>query len=49
MGLLQQGYIHTVLDMKADLKTVEEVKSDLPLPEQPPVAFGLQLRRCAHC
>lgn len=34
----QQGYIPTVVDMKADPKTVDEVKANLPLPEQPPVA-----------
>merc|ERR1712029_22245 len=34
----QQGYIPTVVDMKADPKQVDEVKSNLPLPEQPPVA-----------
>jgi hypothetical protein len=34
----QQGYAPTTTDMKADPKTVDDVKSNLPLPEQPPVA-----------
>lgn len=34
----QQGYAPTVTDMKADPATVDHVKSNLPLPEQPPVA-----------
>ncbi|KAJ8119125.1 hypothetical protein OPT61_g1 [Boeremia exigua] len=34
----QQGYAPTAVDMKANPSTVDEVKSNLPLPEQPPVA-----------
>lgn len=34
----QQGYAPTTTDMKANPATVDEVKSNLPLPEQPPVA-----------
>ena len=34
----QQGYIPTVVDMKADPKQVDEVQANLPLPEQPPTA-----------
>ena len=34
----QQGYAPTTTDMKANPSTVDKVKSNLPLPEQPPVA-----------
>jgi hypothetical protein len=34
----QQGYAPTTVDMKANPQVVDEVKSNLPLPEQPPVA-----------
>jgi hypothetical protein len=34
----QQGYAPTTVDMKANPQVVEEVKSSLPLPEQPPAA-----------
>ncbi|KAF9692849.1 hypothetical protein EKO04_009220 [Ascochyta lentis] len=34
----QQGYAPTTTDMKANPSTVDEVKSNLPLPEQPPAA-----------
>ncbi|KAF3046953.1 hypothetical protein E8E12_009233 [Didymella heteroderae] len=34
----QQGYAPTVVDKKADPSTVDQVKANLPLPEQPPVA-----------
>jgi len=34
----KQGYNPTVVDMKANPAEVDEVKSNLPLPEQPPVA-----------
>ncbi|KAH6625373.1 hypothetical protein C7974DRAFT_395985 [Boeremia exigua] len=34
----QQGYAPTTVDMKANPATVDEVKANLPLPEQPPVA-----------
>ncbi|KAJ4392686.1 hypothetical protein N0V91_011308 [Didymella pomorum] len=34
----QQGYAPTITDMKADPAKVDKVKSNLPLPEQPPVA-----------
>ncbi|KZM22083.1 hypothetical protein ST47_g6811 [Ascochyta rabiei] len=34
----QQGYAPTTTDMKANPSTVDKVKSNLPLPEEPPVA-----------
>jgi hypothetical protein len=34
----QQGYAPTTVDMKANPQVVDEAQSNLPLPEQPPVA-----------
>jgi hypothetical protein len=34
----QQGYSETTVDMKGNTQAVNEAQSNLPLPEQPPVA-----------
>jgi hypothetical protein len=34
----QQGYANTTTDMKGNTAAVNEAQSNLPLPEQPPVA-----------
>jgi hypothetical protein len=34
----QQGYAPTTVDMKANPQVVDQAQSNLPLPEQPPVA-----------
>jgi hypothetical protein len=34
----QQGYANTTTDMKGNTAAVKEAQSNLPLPEQPPVA-----------
>jgi hypothetical protein len=34
----QQGYANTTTDMKGNTQAVNEAQSNLPLPEQPPVA-----------
>lgn len=34
----QQGYSNTVVDLKGNSHAIDEAQSNLPLPEQPPVA-----------